>query len=176
MLIKIVVLLMLLVGGVFLVSAITDSGSVKSTGGAVAVGSQAPDFALQDLQGRTWKLSELKGKVVLLHFWATWCTTCEQENPTLQRLVQAERENQQFVVLSVLVRDDADKAKAYMAQRGFDFPVLSDDRKVSAQYGLTGVPETFLIDKNGTIRDKVIGPNVWDSADVRAALARFAKN
>lgn len=175
---KIVVLLVLLIGGAFLLFTMTDSGSGKPFGGgaALAVGSPAPDFTLQDLHGRTWRLADLKGKVVLLHFWATWCTTCEQENPTLQRLLQAERENPQFVILSVLVRDDAAKAKAYMAQRGFNFPVLPDDKKVSMQYGLTGVPETFLIDKSGTIRDKVIGPNTWDTAEVRAALAKFSKN
>ncbi len=83
-----------------------------------AVGSQAPDFTLQDLKGKVWRLSELKGKVVLLHFWATWCSTCEQENPTLQNLLLAERDNPQFVVLSVLVRDEADGARAYMAKRG----------------------------------------------------------
>lgn len=173
---KTIVLIALLIGGAFLVFAMTDSGSMKSSGGMAAVGSQAPDFTLQDLQGKVWKLSELKGKVVLLHFWATWCSTCEQENPTLQNLRQAERDNPQFVVLSVLVRDEADGARGYMAKRGFDFPVLPDDKKTSMQYGLTGVPETFLIDKNGIIRDKVIGPNTWDSPAVRSALSKFIKS
>lgn len=172
---KTIILIALLICGAFLVFAMTETGGDRPSAGVVA-GKQAPDFALQDLQGKTWKLSDLKGKVVLLHFWATWCTTCEQENPTLQRLLESERENPQLVVLSVLVKDDAAKAKAYMAQRGFDFPVLADDRKTSQQYGLTGVPETFLIDKSGTIRDKIIGPNSWDSPEVRAALARFIKS
>lgn len=173
---KTIVLIALLVGGAFLLFAMTDSDSAKPSGVIAGKGSLAPDFALQDLKGKVWRLSELKGKVVLLHFWATWCSTCEEENPTLQNLLLAERENPQFVVLSVLVRDDAAKAHAYMAQRKFDFPVLADDKKTSQQYGLTGVPETFLIDKSGTIRDKIIGPNNWNSPEVRAALARFIKS
>jgi peroxiredoxin len=173
---KRIVLIVLLLCGVLLVYAMTDTTAMKTAGGVASIGVQAPDFALQDLQGKMWRLSDLKGKVVLLHFWATWCSTCEQENPTLQNLMRAEQDNPQLIVLSVLVRDDPSAAKAYMAKKGFDFPVLADDKKTSIQYGLTGVPETFLIDKNGTIRDKVVGPNTWDSPAVREALAKFIRS
>lgn len=168
-------LIALLFCGIALVFTMTESPDVRQSSPA-AVGSAAPDFELQDLSGKTWKLSDLKGKAVLVHFWATWCTTCEAENPTLQRLFEAEQGNQKFVLLSILVRDDAERAKLYMRDKKFTFPVLADTKAVSAQYGLRGVPETFLVDKNGILRDKIIGPNNWDTAEVRAALAKFAAN
>ncbi len=167
---KAFILFALFICGAALVFTMTDPADVA------VVGSAVPDFELQDMSGKIWKLSDLKGKTVLVHFWATWCTTCETENPTLQRLYEAEQGNQKFVLLSILVRDDMERAKAYMREKRFTFPVLADTKAVSVQFGLRGVPETFLIDKNGILRDKVIGPNVWDTAEVRAALAGFAAN
>lgn len=170
---KALILIAMFIFGIAVVFTITGAPDVRQPA-AVVVGSAAPDFQLQDLNGKTWKLSDLKGKVVLIHFWATWCTTCEAENPTFQRLYEAEQEHGKIVLLSVLIRDDAERASAYMRDKKFTFPVLPDTKAVGTQYGLRGVPETFLIDKNGIVRDKVIGPNVWDTAEVRAALAGFA--
>ncbi|HSW63388.1 MAG TPA: TlpA disulfide reductase family protein [Dissulfurispiraceae bacterium] len=172
---KAFILIAMFIFGIAVVFTMTGSPDIRQSS-AVVVGSAAPDFQLQDLSGKIWKLSDLKGKVVLLHFWATWCTTCEEENPTLQRLYEAEQEDGKIVLLSVLIRDDAERAKAYMRDKKFTFPVLADTKAVGTQYGLRGVPETFLIDKKGIVRDKVIGPNLWDTPEVRAALARFAIN
>lgn len=138
-----------------------------------AVGVEAPKFELKDITGRTWRLADLKGKVVLLNFWATWCATCKSENPSLQRLVVSELNNNSFIALSVLFKDGPENAVEYVKQTGFNLPVLIDDKKISAAYGLTGVPETFLINKKGVIVKKVIGPAEWDAPDVKAYLAKM---
>lgn len=137
------------------------------------IGLDAPAFELKDTDGRTWRLSDLKGKVVLLNFWASWCDSCKEENPSIQNLINAEKGNDKLVFISVLFKDDPAKAMEYIKANGFNFPVLIDDKKISQEYGITGVPETFVINKNGIIKEKVVGPVRWDSPDVRAAIARF---
>ncbi len=139
-----------------------------------AVGLEAPVFELEDTEGRTWKLADLKNKVVLLNFWASWCDSCKEENPSLQRLINADTVTNNLVFISVLYKDDPAKAMAYMKTNGFSFPVLIDDKNVSGQYRITGVPETFLIDKKGIVRQKFVGPIAWDAPEIRAALAKLA--
>ncbi|MBF0327835.1 MAG: redoxin domain-containing protein [Nitrospirae bacterium] len=136
-------------------------------------GTEAPKFELKDITGKAWSLQELKGKVVLLNFWATWCDTCKSENPSLQRLVTSESNNSNFIALSVLFKDEPKNAIEYVKQTGFNLPVLVDDKKIGAAYGLTGVPETFLINKKGVIVKKVIGPIEWDTPDVKAYLNKM---
>lgn len=138
-----------------------------------AVGLGAPDFQLRDTEGRTWDLSSLRGKVVLLNFWASWCDSCKEENPSLQALVNSEKGNEKFVFASVLYKDDPSKAIEYMKKNGIEFPLLIDNKNVSSAYGLTGVPETFIIGKNGIVREKVIGPIRWDTPEVRAAIDKL---
>ncbi|MCI0469616.1 MAG: TlpA family protein disulfide reductase [Nitrospirae bacterium] len=140
-----------------------------------AVGIEAPDFEINDIEGKAWRLSELRGKVVMLNFWATWCDTCKEENPTIQNLLNLEKSNNNLVIITVLFKDTMSNAAAYMKKNNFTYPVLIDDKDIAKTYGVTGVPETFIIDKKGIIRDKVIGPNTWDSRDVRLALARLAQ-
>ncbi|MBI3593002.1 MAG: TlpA family protein disulfide reductase [Nitrospirae bacterium] len=139
-----------------------------------ATGLEAPLFELKDTEGRTWRLSDLRGKVVLLNIWASWCDSCKQENPSIQNLINAEKGNDRLIFVSVLYKDNPAKAMEYMKANGFTFPVLIDDKNVAGMYGITGVPETFIIDKKGTIKEKIVGPIQWDSPDVRAAIARLA--
>lgn len=138
-----------------------------------AIGLDAPAFELKDTEGRTWKVSDLKGKVVLLNFWASWCDSCKEENPSIQNLINLEKGNDRFVFVSVLFKDDPAKAMEYMKANGFSFPVLIDDKNIAQEYGITGVPETFVINKNGIIKEKVVGPIIWNSPDVRAFIAKL---
>ncbi|TAN42810.1 MAG: TlpA family protein disulfide reductase [Nitrospirae bacterium] len=158
--------------GLAAVLLIATSG--EQTPRKAAIGVEAPKFELKDITGKTWRLADLKGKAVLLNFWATWCDTCKSENPSLQRLVVSEWNNTNFMALSVLFKDDPKNAVEYVKQTGFNLPVLIDDKKISAAYGLTGVPETFLIDKKGVIVKKVIGPVEWDAPDVKAYLSKMS--
>jgi peroxiredoxin len=95
------------------------------------------------------------------------------ENPSIQSLVEAEKGNSKLVFISVLYNDNPSSVMDYMKANGFNFPVLIDDKNVSREYGITGVPETFVISKNGIIKEKVVGPINWDSPDVRAFIAKL---
>jgi cytochrome c biogenesis protein CcmG/thiol:disulfide interchange protein DsbE len=130
-------------------------------------GRPAPDFALVTLQGDTLRLTELRGQVVLLNFWASWCLACISEHSLL---VAAERRwrKQGLRVAGVVYHDTRDNALEWMRRRGGDWPnVLDAASRTAIAYGLFGVPETFLIDRHGRIAYKQIGPvseellNTW---------------
>jgi peroxiredoxin len=166
-----VLLILLLLGvGILFMMPSGQKGPAKA-----AKGLAAPDFMLQDLDGKTWKLSDLKGKVVLLHFWATWCDTCKEENPTLMNLIRLEKDNPGFVVLTVLYRDTPENAARYRTSTGFTPPVLIDTTGAASSYGLTGVPESFIIDTKGVLREKIIGPMQWDTPQARQRLSAIAQ-
>ncbi len=127
------------------------------------VGKPAPDFTLMDRNGKTWTLSELKGQVVFINFWATWCPPCREEMPSMQRLYTMLPQDK-FKMLAILNSDDPAMADLFTGKFGITIPVLDDQpNQVGKLYGLTGVPETFIIDQQGIIREKFIGPAQWDA-------------
>jgi peroxiredoxin len=125
-------------------------------------GDAAPDFTLPNLKGRSVRLSDHRGKVVFLNFWATWCKPCIVEMPSMQALYQR-FERRDFEILAVSVDlEGAGPVKKFIATHGLTFPVLLDPNKdIYRLYRLTGVPETFIIDRNGKILLKIIGPREW---------------
>ena len=137
------------------------------------VGKPAPDFTLVDLQGKTWTLSELKGQVVFVNFWATWCPPCRAEMPSMQRLyTMLPKDN--FKMLAILSQDDPALARNFAAKLGISMPILDDQaNNIGPKYGLTGVPETFIVDKNGVLREKFIGPAQWDSPQYVQMLTTY---
>jgi cytochrome c biogenesis protein CcmG, thiol:disulfide interchange protein DsbE len=169
---KSITLGMILLLGVAVVFLIARPGDHRAER-KVAAGGKAPGFELKDTDGKVWKLSDLRGRVVVLNFWATWCDPCREEIPSIQNMVNGEKGNEKFVFLSVLYRDDPGKAVAYLRQRGFGFPVLVDDGSVAVSYGVTGVPETFVITPEGVVKDKIVGPIDWNAPEVRAALTKL---
>ncbi|PZN09845.1 MAG: alkyl hydroperoxide reductase [Bacillota bacterium] len=125
----------------------------------VAVGTPAPDFELRDLKGRTVRLSDFRGKVVFLNFWATWCPPCRQEMPEIRRLV--EKNPADVVVVGVNTSDTASPAEvqAFMEQNGYRWLVLYDEGSlVGRQYGVVYLPTSYFIGPDGTVRGKYIGP------------------
>ncbi|HBG08105.1 MAG: thioredoxin [Geobacteraceae bacterium GWC2_58_44] len=155
---------------VFLLMVFAASGCSKREA-PVVEGKPAPDFTLNDLSGRPVQLSSLKGKVVLLNFWATWCPPCREEIPSMVRLNQA-MQGKPFQMLAVSIDEGGrDAVQAFFAKGGVSLPTLLDtDGTVARRYGTTGVPETFVIDAKGVIMKKVVGPMDWSSAEVLAAL------
>jgi peroxiredoxin len=174
---KLFVLILLLVVAAVVMGLLLKKGGGKKTEIAENAPSSsaavAPAFELKDLSGKVWRLADLKGKLVLVTFWATWCPSCKEENPSIQKFLEAQKENKDIVYLSVLVQDKPEVAVEYMKANGFTFPVLIDDGNASMQYGITGVPETFIIDRKGNLKDRVIGPLQWDSQQVKTYIARL---
>lgn len=141
--------------------------------GPPVVGNQAPDFTLTDIEGRTWTLSQLKGQVVFLNFWATWCPPCVSEMPAMQNLYKTLPQDQ-FKMLAVLYSDEANNAVNFAKKLDITLPILVDEgNQVGMNYGLTGVPETFILDKKGIIREKFRGPAEWDSADAIHMIRQY---
>ncbi len=137
------------------------------------VGKPAPDFTLVDRQGKTWKLSELKGQVVFVNFWATWCGPCREEMPSMQKLYERFPKDT-FTMLAILNKDDPALADSFAGKLGLTMPILDDQKNiVGAQYGLTGVPETYIINKKGVVVRKFIGPARWDSSRYIQMLEQF---
>lgn len=126
------------------------------------LGDSAPDFTLPSLGGNPAHLSNYRGKVVFLNFWATWCPPCREEMPSMESLYQRLK-GRDFEMLAVSIdTKGADRVQSFVATYGLTFPVLLDpNRKVYRLYGLTGVPETFIINKTGDIIFKIIGPRDW---------------
>jgi peroxiredoxin len=121
-------------------------------------GHPAPDFALDTPDGRRVSLSELRGKVVLVNVWATWCPPCRAEMPAIQTAYE-QYGDQGFVVLAVNMREDAEAVRAFMAERGLTFETpLDADGKVSAAYQARVVPSSFFVDRRGVVRTVYRGP------------------
>jgi peroxiredoxin len=115
-------------------------------------GAAAPDFTLRTADGRNVRLDELRGQVVLVNFWATWCGPCREEMPRLDALYAKYRKSG-FVLLGVNIDDDPRVAMATAAKLGVSFPVLLDtDKKVSKLYDLGTMPSTVVIDRDGKLR------------------------
>jgi len=119
---------------------------------AVQLSAKAPDFTLRSVGGANLRLAELRGQVVLVNFWATWCGPCRQEMPHLNRLYDRYRSTG-FVLLGVNIDDDPRAAADLAAKLGVHFPVLLDtDKKVSRAYDMSAMPATLLIDRDGRVR------------------------
>ena len=117
----------------------------------------APDFTLTDLDGNVVSTAELRGKPVVINFWATWCQPCIYEHPILIEGASRYRDRVHF--LGVVYQDDAEKIRRFVAQRGAWGPSLLDQNAaVAIAYGVYGAPETFFVDADGVIREKVTGP------------------
>ena len=115
-------------------------------------GQAAPDFALKSSSGENLRLSEYRGDVVMVNFWATWCGPCRQEMPLLDELY-SRYERVGFSLLGVNIDDDSRKAMNMVSELGVSFPVLFDARKeVSKLYEVNAMPVTVLIDREGTVR------------------------
>jgi len=128
----------------------------------------ASDFELLDMDEEKVKLSDYKGKVVLLNFWATWCPPCIREMPSMERL-QNEVGSETFKVLAVNQMEEADDVFAFTGQLDVDptFKILFDtSSQVSQNYAVRGLPTTYLIDKQGKIRYRAVGGREFDHPEV----------
>ncbi|MBF0567559.1 MAG: TlpA family protein disulfide reductase [Nitrospirae bacterium] len=132
-------------------------------------GQEAPLYKLATpADGKIVSAEDYRGRAVIVNFWASWCASCVAEMPSFQRFYEANKSNTSLVVITVLYKDSYDDALKLMKENKYDLPVFLDDKSVSARaFGLTGVPETFFIDKHGVLFKKVLGPIEWESPDLK---------
>jgi cytochrome c biogenesis protein CcmG, thiol:disulfide interchange protein DsbE len=166
------ILIVLLAAAVTVAFMLTAKESPEEAKGAF-IGRPAPQFELENIQGGKIKLSDLSRRVVLVNFWATWCDTCKEEAASLQRLADDEKFRTGLSILKILYRDSRGNAERYMKEHNIRLTVLLDDKRSSLYYGITGVPETFIISKDGILKYKFIGPVRWDSPEIRGSLSRL---
>jgi cytochrome c biogenesis protein CcmG/thiol:disulfide interchange protein DsbE len=128
-----------------------------SGGGAPKIGQPAPDFALRALDGGVQRLSDYRGQVVFVNFWATWCPPCRDELPDIQAIYD-EKKDQGLVVLEVNYQESDDEVRDYWDSQGLTMPVLLDSSgSVLDQYRLVGVPDSFFVDRDGILREMHLG-------------------
>lgn len=154
-----------------------QDSSKKSAGAAAVEKSPAPEVSLVAVSnGAALKLSDLKGKVVLLNFWATWCPPCREEIPSMMKLNSA-MAGKPFQMVAVSI-DEGGKPtlEAFFKETGMSLPTYLDPSGASSKsYGITGVPESFIIDKQGIIVKKVVGGVSWDAPEVISFLEGLMK-
>ena len=117
----------------------------------------APDFSLKSFDGRDITLSQLKGKVVLLDFWATWCGPCKESIPHLIQLYKDYRESGFELVGMNIDKGDGETVRRFVTSMDIPYPIVIAPEDVVRNYRVTGIPATFLIDKEGKIRERVVG-------------------
>ncbi len=133
----------------------------------VRVGLPAPDFTFPGLDGKKVSLSDYRGKVVFVNIWATWCPPCVEEMPSMQNLYQ-KLKSENFEIMAVSIDSQGAKVVApFMKKYKLTFPALMDSMgTIKRIYKATGVPESYIIDKDGILAKKVIGPLDWSQPDI----------
>jgi peroxiredoxin len=169
------------------IAVVVVLGWLHRSRGTVASGSHAPDFAFPSLKGDTVSLRSLRGKVVLVNAWATWCRPCRDEMPALQRLYEA-LGPKGLVVLAVsqdelptiggpLTGSVLGPVREYVAAMGLTFPVLLDPAgRLADAYGFPGLPTSYVIDKAGRVARMEIGARPWDEAPFRTQIERLLED
>ncbi len=141
----------------------------------VTISSPAPDFSF-DWNGHSARLKELRGQVVILNFWATWCPPCIQEMPSLERLHRAVKDRG-VKILAISVDQDGEAYQRFLHDYGLTFVTSRDPlQKISARYGTFKFPETFIINRQGRVVRKILGPLEWDQPPVIDFLLELAKD
>jgi peroxiredoxin len=150
-----------------------DAAAVETVATGIKPGNKAPDFDLKTIDGETMRLSDLKGNVVFINLWATWCPPCRAEMPEMVRYYN-EHSSEKIEILAVNLTDsDSEKeVKQFADDYKINFPILLDtEGKVGDLYKTVSIPTTFIVDKKGIIREKHIGPMSYEMMEefVKAA-------
>jgi peroxiredoxin len=135
----------------------------------------APAFTLQNLAGRDISLKNYRGKIVLLNFWATWCPPCRSEMPSMEKLYR-ELEGSAFEMLAVDLQESPEQVRRFVESNGYSFPVLLDTTgRTGAAYQVSGIPTTYIIDKDGNVLASTVGAREWHSEEIIALFNDLVK-
>lgn len=154
----------------------TSQGTSQSTSQTTSQPEKvmAPDFILKDLDGKSVKLSDYKGKIVILNFWAVWCKYCKQEMPDLNELNKELEKDNEAVILAVDVKESADTVKEYLTSNNISLKVLLDgDGSIAEKYGITGYPTTFVLNKDGSVYTYI--PQATDKETLLTVIDKVKK-
>ncbi len=134
----------------------------------VKLGEEAPNFQLRDLDGNVVSLAQLRGKIVLINFWATWCGPCRVEMPAMEQLYRTfSRKDFEILAVSTDLQGAA-VTRPFQQEIGLTFPILHDsDFRTGLAYGARTLPMTFLVDRHGIIRNRIFGARDWQSPEAR---------
>ena len=145
--------------GLAILLGIVFLGLLRTQEGPVGIGKQAPEFTLTTFDGSEYRLSELRGKVVVLNFWASWCKPCEQEAADLENAWRIYKPDEEVIFLGVAWTDTEKKSLGYLEKFDITYPNGPDlGTRISQAYRTTGVPETYIIDKNGDLAFVKLSP------------------
>jgi peroxiredoxin len=171
---SLLLIVMIIIGlGIIILLQLKDSPFTPSGKPLIGKNVPAPNFILPGLDGQKVSLTDFRGKIVFLNIWATWCAPCVAEMPSMEKLYQ-ELKDEDFEILAVSVDESgAGAVSPFVEKYKLGFPVLLDTGgKIKDLYQTTGIPESFIIDKDGIIVEKVIGPRDWAGA----GAIRFFRN
>ena len=153
----------------------SDNDSDEDPDKGIDVGDLAYDFTLETFDGDSVTLSSLRGKVIVLNFWASWCGPCQDEMPDFQDLYEdilADGDRADTVIVSINMTDGGyetrDTAMSFLSNNGYTFPVLSDSGEVASLYDVTSIPRTFILNKDGVITEVIFGSTILQ--DLYAAI------
>ncbi|HEX5550401.1 MAG TPA: TlpA disulfide reductase family protein [Nitrospira sp.] len=161
------------------VSAVAFADNVASIAqrGVVKPGEPAPNFQLRDMEGRIVSLSDLRGKVVLLNFWATWCGPCRVEMPAMERLYRTyDRKDFEILAVSTDAQGVA-VTRPFQQENRLTFPILHDaDFRVGLSYGARTLPMTFMVDRQGIVRQHIFGARDWEAPEAHQLIEMLMKS
>jgi len=164
------------VAGTVSVAALFALFSAPRIAAPLGRGSIVPDFELASIGGDTVSMADLRGEVVLINFWATWCKPCEDEMPAMERLYRV-LGPRGFEILAISVDESAEPVVEFSQRLGLSFPILIDeDRRVTNEYQTFRYPESFLVDREGKIVERYIGPKEWDAAVYVERIGRLLQS
>lgn len=168
--------LFLLIGVVAYMVSTNTSRTPREVVQPVVAGNLAPAFQLEDTNGNQVSLSDLRGKVVLVNFWATWCPPCIEEMPSMETLNKA-MAGYDFVMLAINTEENGRNTVAdFLKKTPYTFPVLYDDKGVvQKRYGVFKFPESFIVGKDGIVAEKIIGPLDWSHTNTITYLKNLAR-
>jgi peroxiredoxin len=158
-------------------TAYADGAASIAQRGVVKPGELAPNFQLRDMDGRIVSLSDLRGKVVLLNFWATWCGPCRVEMPAMERLYRAyDRKDFEILAVSTDAQGVA-VTRPFQQENKLTFPILHDaDFRVGLSYGARTLPMTFMVDRQGVVRHHIFGARDWEAPEAHQLIELLMKS